>query len=78
MAETYDLEGEFLRSVPLRLSEALGLVDPVFMGCSVGGLLALDLAQRHPEIFKAVISVEGSLNIEGDRSAERVLSSSGQ
>jgi len=70
-AETYDLEGEFLRSVPLRLSEALGLVDPVFMGCSVGGLLALDLAQRHPETFKAVISVEGSLNIEGDRSASK-------
>ena len=29
------------------------------MGCSVGGLLALDLAQKHPEKFRAVISVEG-------------------
>ena len=64
-----------MRSVPL----VVGFdSDPAFMGCSVGGLLALDLAQRHPEIFKGDI-IEGSLNIEGDRSAsKRVLSSSCQ
>ena len=65
-SEPYNLEGEFLRSVPLQLAAALDLRDPVFMGCSVGGLLALDLAQRHADVFRAVISVEGSLNIEGD------------
>ena len=70
-AETYDLGGQFLRSVPLGLAEALNLSDPVFMGCSVGGLLALDLAQRHPDVFKAVISVEGSLKVEGDRSESK-------
>jgi pimeloyl-ACP methyl ester carboxylesterase len=65
-SETYNLEGAFLRSVPIKLAEALGLESPVFMGCSVGGLLALDLAHRHSDIFKAVISVEGALTIDGD------------
>ncbi len=64
--EEYKLTGEFLRSVPLQLSAALGLDRPVFMGCSVGGLLALDLAAKHPEEFRAVISLEGALHIGGD------------
>jgi pimeloyl-ACP methyl ester carboxylesterase len=61
----YRLQGSFLRSVPLALSAALGLERPVFMGCSVGGLLALDLARRHAAAFRAVISLEGALKIEG-------------
>lgn len=64
-ARKYDLTGEFLRSIPVALSEALELDRPVFMGCSVGGLLALDLAYRHAEQFRAVISVEGALSIPG-------------
>ncbi len=62
----YRLTGEFLRSVPLQLAAGLGLDRPVFMGCSVGGLLALDLASRHPERFRHVISLEGALHIGGD------------
>ena len=50
-AEPYQLTGEFLRAVPLALSRVLGLDRPVFMGCSVGGLLALDLAHKHPDAF---------------------------
>ena len=65
-AEEYRLTGEFLRAVPLSLAQALGLERPVFMGCSVGGLLALDLARRHPDEFRAVISLEGALKIEQD------------
>ena len=64
--ENYQLRGEFLRSIPIKLSECLDLDRPVFMGCSVGGLLALDLACRHPDKFDSVISVEGALNIEGN------------
>ncbi|HEY5647850.1 MAG TPA: alpha/beta hydrolase [Pseudomonadales bacterium] len=66
-SKRYDLEGDFLRSVPVALCRALGLERPVFMGCSVGGLLALDLAYTHADLFRAVISVEGALNIEGDQ-----------
>lgn len=65
-AEPYALRGDFLRSVPVRLAEVLALDRPVFMGCSVGGLLALDLALRHPDLFRAVISVEGALKVGGD------------
>jgi pimeloyl-ACP methyl ester carboxylesterase len=38
---------------------AIGLVEPFFMGCSVGGQLALDLAAEHPEHFGAFIGVNG-------------------
>lgn len=65
-SQGYALQGEFLRSVPRALAQALSLDRPVFMGCSVGGLLALDLAHRHADEFRAVVSVEGALNIEGD------------
>ena len=64
-AEEYNLKGEFLRSIPVQLAQALELEDPIFMGCSVGGLLALDLAHKHSDLFRAVISVEGSLKIGG-------------
>ena len=60
-SEPYRLTGEFLRSVPVALAQTLALDRPVFMGCSVGGLLALDLALHHPEVFRAVIAVEGAL-----------------
>jgi len=63
--QQYLLRGGFLRSIPVRLVEVLGLESPVFMGCSVGGLLALDLAHKHADLFRAVISLEGALNIEG-------------
>ena len=65
-AETYRLQGDFLRSIPLALSEALGLDRPVFMGCSVGGLLALDLAAHHPDRFRCVVSLEGALHVGGE------------
>lgn len=64
--EEYRLTGAFLRQIPLALSAALGLDRPVFMGCSVGGLLALDLAAHHPDEFRAVISLEGALYVGGD------------
>ena len=65
-AEPYQLQGEFLRSVPVGLTRVLGLDRPVFIGCSVGGLLALDLAHKHADTFRAVVSVEGALRIGGD------------
>jgi pimeloyl-ACP methyl ester carboxylesterase len=62
--EQYKLRGSFLRSVPVTLAKALGLDRPVFMGCSVGGLLALDLARYNADDFRAVISVEGVLKTD--------------
>lgn len=65
-ANEYRLTADVARAVPVTLAGTLGLDRPVFMGCSVGGLLALDLARHHPDVFSAVISLEGGLNIEGD------------
>ncbi len=64
-SEQYKLTGERLRAIPVALAHALGLDRPVFMGCSVGGLLALDLAAHHPDEFRAVVSLEGSLKVGG-------------
>lgn len=65
-AETYKLTASFVRTLPVALARALRLDRPVFMGCSVGGVLALDLARYHPEDFRAVISLEGALKIDYD------------
>ena len=54
--------GEFLRHTA-HLSRVLGLERPIFVGCSVGGLLALDLAHKHPDDFRAAL--EGALEIPG-------------
>jgi pimeloyl-ACP methyl ester carboxylesterase len=68
-AAEYRLTVEAAMAVPLALAEALQLDKPVFMGCSIGGLVALDLARYHPDAFRAVIAVEPALKVEGDRAA---------
>ena len=41
------------------IADALGLEQPFFMGCSVGGQLALDLAAERPDRFGAFIALNG-------------------
>lgn len=41
------------------IADALDLHQPFFMGCSVGGQLALDLAAERPDRFGAFISLNG-------------------
>jgi pimeloyl-ACP methyl ester carboxylesterase len=65
-AREYKLTAGFLRSVPLALSRALKLDRPVFMGCSVGGVLALDLARHQADEWRAVVSLEGALKVDFD------------
>ena len=57
----YRLTRELFMSVPVTLAAALGLERPIFMGCSIGGHLAADLACYHPGVFRAAIAVEGAL-----------------
>lgn len=64
-AEEYRLTREFLMSVPVTLAKTLELERPVYMGCSIGGLLALDLARYHAEAFRAVIGLEAALAVGG-------------
>ena len=59
--EEYRLTKAFLMSVPVALADALELDRPVFMGSSIGGHLAVDLAFHHPDRFRAVIGIEAAM-----------------
>jgi pimeloyl-ACP methyl ester carboxylesterase len=58
--EEYKLTKDFLMAVPRALAAALELDRPVYMGSSIGGHLALDLALHHPDDFRAVIGLEAA------------------
>ena len=66
-ARKYSLSKERAMAVPRALADVLGLDRPVFMGSSVGGQLALDLARYHPDEFRAVIACEAGLKIGQER-----------
>ncbi len=63
--QEYRLTRDFLMSVPLSLCRALELQRPAYMGSSIGGHLALDLALHHPEGFRAVIGLEAAAATPG-------------
>ena len=64
-SEEYRLTRDFLMQVPLALCRELELDRPVYMGSSIGGHLAADLALHHPEAFRAVIGLEAALATPG-------------
>ena len=64
-AEEYRLTKDFLMQVPVALSRALGLDRPVYIGSSIGGHLALDLASNHADAFRAVIGLEAAAATPG-------------
>ena len=57
----YKLHRSFLMNAVIGISKKLGLDRPVYMGCSIGGNLAPDLAYYHPQEFRAVIGLNGGL-----------------
>jgi len=61
----YRLTKDFLMQVPVTLALELGLERPVFMGSSIGGHLAVDLALHHPDVFRAVIGLEAAAYTPG-------------
>ena len=61
----YRLTKEFLMSVPITLAAALDLDRPVYMGSSIGGHLAVDLALHFPEKFRGVVGLEASAHTPG-------------
>jgi len=60
--EEYKLTTSFLFDFMLALNDALELDRPVYMGASMGGHLAVDLAISRPEHFRAVIGLEAGLD----------------
>jgi pimeloyl-ACP methyl ester carboxylesterase len=63
--EEYKLTKDFFMKVPVTLSHELGLDRPVYMGSSIGGHLAVDLALHYPHEFRAVIGLEAALATPG-------------
>jgi pimeloyl-ACP methyl ester carboxylesterase len=61
-AEDYLPTREWVIAVIRAISQALGLNRPVFMGCSIGGLLAPVLACDHADEFRAVIGVNAGMS----------------
>lgn len=59
--QEYALHQDFFMRFIVSLRRALELDDAIFVGCSMGGHLAPDLALHYPGEFPAVISVEGGL-----------------
>jgi pimeloyl-ACP methyl ester carboxylesterase len=63
--QEYRLTKDFLMQVPVTLARELGLERPVYMGSSIGGHLAADLALHYPETFRAVIGLEAAAYTPG-------------
>ena len=64
-AEDHLLTSEWLTQFVVNFSAALALERPIFLGCSIGGVLALHLAERFPEKFRAVIGMAGAVPTYG-------------
>jgi pimeloyl-ACP methyl ester carboxylesterase len=69
-AQEYVLTRSRAMGLAVSLAAALYLDRPVFVGSSIGGMLALDLARYHPDMFRAVIALQGGLRSSGGLSEE--------
>jgi pimeloyl-ACP methyl ester carboxylesterase len=64
-AREYKLDEVLALEFPVALAEALGLDRPVYIGASIGGMIAIDLPWKHPGYFRAVISCEAGEYMPG-------------
>lgn len=62
--EAYVLTKDRLIKTVMAICEGLELQRPAFMGCSIGGFLAPDLALAHPEAFRAVVGINAGLGVD--------------
>jgi pimeloyl-ACP methyl ester carboxylesterase len=61
----YRLTKDFLMKFVVTLARELALERPVYMGSSIGGHLATDLALHHAEKFRAIIGLEAAIATPG-------------
>lgn len=71
--QEYRLTKTFFESFLVELSHSLELDRPVYLGCSMGGHLAPDLALDVPDEFRAVIGVEAAIHSHGAEGLLRYL-----
>ncbi len=58
----YKLTRDWFMGFIRQFARTLELDKPVFMGCSMGGQVAIDLALEHADEFRAIIGLESALN----------------
>jgi pimeloyl-ACP methyl ester carboxylesterase len=58
--EEYQLTTDAYAGFVAAVADALDLVDPIALGCSMGGSLVLELAHSHADRFRAVIGLEAT------------------
>jgi pimeloyl-ACP methyl ester carboxylesterase len=63
--DEYRLTKSFFEQFVVTMSRHLELDQPVFLGCSMGGHLAPDLALDWPDEFRAVIGAEAAIHSHG-------------
>jgi pimeloyl-ACP methyl ester carboxylesterase len=61
----YRLTKDFLMKFVVTLDRELALERPVYMGSSIGGHLATDLALHHGEKFRAIVGLEAAIATPG-------------
>jgi pimeloyl-ACP methyl ester carboxylesterase len=59
------LKSEWITNFVMSFSESLNLQRPIFLGCSIGGVIALHLAERFPEKFRGFIALAGAVPTYG-------------
>lgn len=60
---TYQLTAASYQEMILAFIDGLDLVDPVVMGCSIGGRIVLHLARDQPQKFRALIGLQSSPDV---------------
>lgn len=68
-AETYTTDTQYMMDWPNAIADALELESAIYMGMSMGGHLAIDLALYYPERYRATIGIEGALCTNEDYTA---------
>jgi len=62
--EDYRLTTARYTGMVMSVARALGLEQPVVMGCSIGGRIVLDLALRHARELRALIGLQSGAFVE--------------
>lgn len=58
--QEYKLTTDGYKEIIYAFCQQLGLDRPVMMGCSMGGRIVLHLALENPDMFRAMIALEGA------------------
>ncbi|MEM7467547.1 MAG: alpha/beta hydrolase [Pseudomonadota bacterium] len=59
------LTSDWITKFVANFSDSLGLENPIFIGCSIGGVIACHLAEKYPEKFRGLIGMAGTVPTYG-------------